>query len=206
MKTLLSLLAFLPLLLLSLNSCADKSAISTVDIPRDTIFLHHDEAPKTNFPEDWIGVYEGEMEWYSNGRLNAKIPLRVEVYKVDSLENTWGWRSTYDSTEAVPYEVVKDYLVIQKDTSIEHKYVMDEQNGILLDMNLIDNTFYTSFEVASNRILSTNKLIHDKLYHELIMSPVTKNRETFATEGQDTFFVDGMQEVVIQKAILSLKK
>lgn len=206
MKTQLALFAFLPLLLLSLNACVDKSAISTVDLPIDTVFLHHDEAPKTNFPEDWIGVYEGEMEWYSNGRMNAKIPLSVEIYKIDSLENTWGWRSTYDSTAAVPRRIVKDYLVVQKDTAVGHKYVMDEQNGILLDMNLIDNTFYSSFQVASNRILSMNKLIDDKLYHEIIMSPVAKNRETFATEGTDTFFVNGMQEVVIQKAILSLKK
>jgi hypothetical protein len=206
MNTHFYLFAFLPILLLSLNSCIDKSQISTVDIPTDTVYLHHHEAPDAKFPEDWVGFYEGEMDWHSQGKLNAKIPVTIEIAKIDSLENTWLWKTIYDSTERVPRRVVKEYWVIKPDSLADHQFIMDERNGILLDMNLIDNTFYTSFEVASNRLLSTSRLVHDKLYHEILMSPLAKSRKSYAVEGKDTFHVEGLKDIVVQKAVLTLKK
>lgn len=156
-------------------------------------------APK--FPEDWVGLYKGDLQWFA-GKNSILVPISIEIKAIDSLENTYLWRSTYDSTERFPM-VVKDYILVHPDTLPEGHFLIDEKNGIYLDMILIDNSFYSCFEVNKTLLLSIDRLNADgSIYHEIISSHLSGARESGATSDDSYFGVKSYSRVGTQKAIL----
>jgi len=107
-----------------------------------------------------------------------------------------------DSTKAIPRRIVKDYKVIKTDSLAAHHYLMDEGNNILLDCFLVDDSFYSSFEVAGNSLVTLARKQGNTIFHEIIMTPMKPSRLSETIDGQDTFRVESRKRVVIQKAYL----
>ena len=129
---------------------------------------------KYTFPDDWYGTYIGTMNWYIGSEKRAEIPIKIEISESND-SNTIIWRTTYDSTKLFPVKNIKDYKIVRKDILEKDHYLMDEQNGIYLDMRLIDNTLYSCFDVVNeaknqtSRLISLERLLHKNvLYHEVI--------------------------------------
>jgi hypothetical protein len=160
------------------------------------------------FPDDWIGSFEGNMFWYAGSNKKAEIPIRIEISKTND-PNKLHWKTTYDSTAAVPIKVVKDYYLISNDSLGKNHFILDENNGIFIDQMLIDNTLYSSFEVlsdlqkgSSNHLVSIDKLVDkNKLYHEVISykSPDRKSGDIGESKG---FIVKSSSVINTQKAML----
>lgn len=171
----------------------DSAAIDTISYT----------APK--FPEDWVGIYKGDLQWFA-GKNSILIPITIEIKAIDSLENAYLWRSTYDSTERFPM-VVKDYILVHPDTLPEGHFLIDEKNGIYLDMILIDNSFYSCFEVNKTLLLSIDRLNADgSIHHEIISSRLDGARESGTTSEDSYFGVKSYSRVGTQKATLKRVK
>ena len=130
------------------------------------------------------------------------MTLTFAKTEVDSI---YKWNVVYDSTAAVPFKVEKDYL-IKIVNAQKGQYLMDEQNGIILYLNLIDNTLYSCFSIRSEQneifLTSTDKLLKKGvIYHEILsFSPmVDKN---FPNE----YGVKSSRNIQVQKATLRKKK
>lgn len=133
-----------------------------------------------------------------------KIPMTLTFAKTE-VDSIYKWNVVYDSTAAVPFKVEKDYL-IKIVNAQKGQYLMDEQNGIILYLNLIDNTLYSCFSIRSEQneifLTSTDKLLKKGvIYHEILsFSPmVDKN---FPNE----YGVKSSRNIQVQKATLRKKK
>lgn len=164
-----------------------------------------------HFPNDWIGNYKGTMQWYIGSEKKADIPIMIEILS-DSNPNSIIWRTTYDSTTNFPLKNVKDYKIIRNDSMENGRYLMDEQNGIYLDLRLIDDALYSCFDVVNEakskttRLVSIDRLLNKNvLYHEVIsyQEPDKKTGNEGLSEG---FTVKSTEKISTQKATLKRVK
>jgi hypothetical protein len=158
---------------------------------------------KLSFPKDWLGHYQGELEWITtNG--TKMIPMTLYFEKTES-DQIFKWKVIYDSTAAVPFKVEKDYLIKTIDAKKGH-YVMDEQNGIILHLNLIDNSLYSCFSVSSDQkeiyLSSIDKLVKKGLIYHEILSFTPETDEKYPNE----YGVKSSPKIQVQKAVLRRKK
>jgi hypothetical protein len=160
------------------------------------------------FPDDWLGSYEGKMLWYAGNNKKAEIPIRIEI-SITEDPNRLHWKTTYDSTAAVPQKIVKDYFLISNDSLGKNHFILDENNGIFIDQILIDNTLYSSFEIfsdvqngRSNHLISIDRLVDkNQLYHEVISykSPDRKSGDIGESKG---YTIKSSSVINTQKAVL----
>jgi hypothetical protein len=160
------------------------------------------------FPYDWLGSYEGKMLWYAGNNKKAEISIRIEI-SITEDPNRLHWKTTYDSTAAVPKKIVKDYFLISNDSLGKNHFILDENNGIFIDQILIDNTLYSSFEILSdvqngrsNHLISVDRLVDkNQLYHEVISykSPDRKSGDIGESKG---YTIKSSSVINTQKAVL----
>jgi hypothetical protein len=162
---------------------------------------------KFDFPNDWFGSYNGTMSWYVGSEKKAEIPIKIEILESGD-SNTIIWRTTYDSTKLYPVKNVKDYKIIRNDSLEKGHYLMDEQNGIYLDLRLIDNSLYSCFDVVNEakakttRLVSIDKLLNKNvLYHEIISYP-EPDKKTGNEGTSEGFTVKSTEKISTQKATL----
>lgn len=185
------------------------SAIMVIQSCSTTKVLNSNK--KYTFPDDWYGTYMGTMNWYIGSEKRAEIPIKIEILESND-SNTIIWRTTYDSTKLFPAKNIKDYKIVRKDSLQKGHFLMDEQNGIYLDMRLIDNTLYSCFDVVNeaknqtSRLISLERLLHKNvLYHEVI-SYSEPDKKT-GNEGESKgFTVKSTEKISTQKATLRRTK
>lgn len=154
-------------------------------------------AQSSTFPQTWAGNWKGELEWYKTGNHEPqKVSMELRIQPTDSI-NTWTWQIIYGSE-------TKDnraYKLIVKDISKAH-WLIDENNGIVLDQFWVGNKFCGAFTVMGNTIVNTYWLENDKLVAEFY----SFNAKSIATTGKGTDespHVDSYKIGSYQKAVLT---
>jgi hypothetical protein len=158
---------------------------------------------KLSFPKDWLGKYQGNLEMITT-QGTIKIPMTLTFEKTEA-DSIYKWKVVYDSTAAVPFKVEKDYL-IKTVNAKKGQYLLDEQNGIVLHLNLIDNTLYSCFSISSEQneisLTSTDKILKKGvIYHEILSFNPMIDKD-FPNE----YGVKSSRNIQVQKAILRKKK
>lgn len=161
-----------------------------------------------SFPNDWIGNYKGTMQWYIGSVKKADIPISIEILAGSDF-NSIIWRTTYDSTKLFPIKTVKDYKIVWNDSLENGHYLMDEHNGIYLDIRLIDKAFYSCYDVVNEakakttRLVSIDKLVNKNVIcHEIISYP-EPDKKTGNEDASDGFTVKSTEKISTQKAYLT---
>jgi hypothetical protein len=98
----------------------------------------------------FTGVYTGEMVIHNN-RGTLKIPLEFTFNKT-SIDSIYTYKFVYNKNQQ--NQVVKDYTLKTIDAK-KGKYMVDENNGIILSAFMCNNTLYQMFEVQNNLLTST---------------------------------------------------
>lgn len=133
------------------------------------------------FPKDWIGSYTGEMilafEQRPNDTLN--VDFIMEEKEEDSL---WSYTMIYHSAKYG--EITKDYLIRAKTKGDKKHFELDEQNGIIMELTLMNNTLYGMYQVMGDIYSSTMRHNGDNLYFDLYAVP-TKNPRTSKLDSDD---------------------
>jgi len=147
----------------------------------------------------WLGHYTGELKSESiKGNTNVyHMELKLEA-KTDSIFN---WVIIYGKEED-SLRSVRNYLL--KRTATKNQFIIDEQNSILLDINLINNSFYSIFEVQDNLMLVEYRLLENQIDFILTAGHGRAETGNSVYEGEEIPMVYSYKTTTRQHA--SLKK
>ncbi len=113
------------------------------------------------FPKSWEGNWKGELKWFKTGQTEPqKVNMELRIHPADSA-NTWSWQIIYGK-ETIDN---RPYKLIPKDTSGIH-WVIDENNGIVLDQFWVANKLSGAFTVMNNTIVNNYWIENDTLMIE----------------------------------------
>jgi hypothetical protein len=93
----------------------------------------------------------------------------------------------------------RNYTLKVKDKA-KGEFIIDENNGILLNAKLFDNKLYSVFEVQGNLLITTERFYDDKMEFEIIFSG--KDAKLISEGNEETPAVTSYPVLVSQKATL----
>lgn len=152
-------------------------------------------ADSQNFPEAWIGTWEGEITAFNAQGPTQSFSMKLEITETDDPDR-WGWKTTYAG------EDVRDYTLIAQDREAG-AYQVDEHNGIVLESRLIDGVLYTWFAFGQAHILLQEELVTvhgaPRLRFEIVS---TSSESTAASEEPaiDAYFPVARQFGLLERA------
>ena len=147
------------------------------------------QAPK-KFPEDFLGIYKGDLNiTSSNG--NQQIPMEFHMEATDTTDN---FKYTiYYGEERSP----RAYNL--KRTHDPNLFLIDENNGIILESAYSNNTLYSTYEVAENLLNSTEIFYDDRMEFMIALSRIM---DTSMTGNEESAIVKNYPLSVMQRATL----
>lgn len=159
------------------------------------------------FPDDWLGVWQGELEIYSGQTIVQKVPMKLEHLASDSAD-VYVWALIYGKDEE---KGRRDYRLLPVDKSRGH-WIIDEQNSILLDAYVYENQLISNFSIIdkdpqkNTNLISSYRLDGDYLVFEIMVfagNPVRKSGETESSQENIplvyAYPVRGYQRAVLKK-------
>lgn len=134
---------------------------------------------------DWEGTYEGEMIIGSTIRQNDTAKVTFELIPLE-VNSTWTYRMTYVNKKYGT--IVKDYQLTRVEES-KVDFLLDERDGIVIEMSLMNDCFYSVFEVLGGFYSTSLRRSGESLQFDLFSSnkkdgTVTKNED----EDPDNIF------------------
>lgn len=164
-----------------------------------------DKTPSsTNFPEDWLGTYQGNLELFNAKKgKTMELPMTIIISETDTA-NRWHW---YSKALYKGNEIIKDYALFRHDSMPKNHFIMDENNGILLDRVLLDDAFYDYFEVGNLGLYGITRKVGDDIHFEIASFPL--NSKTYSTYQGEDFEVDTVTSFKVintQKVLLKRVK
>lgn len=151
------------------------------------------------FPQDWEGIWQGDLEIHTAKGLAQTVPMELHVLPTDSTHR-YTWSIIYGEDKEAgkrPYELV----IIDAENGI---YAIDEKNSIQLEAYFIKDKFFSRFEVMGTLLLTSEQLIGDELIFEIIagkMEPVSVTGSE-VVNGDTIPPVQAFPINVMQRAIL----
>lgn len=159
------------------------------------------------FPDDWLGVWQGELEIYSGQNLLQKVPMKMEHLATDS-NDVYVWALIYGQNEAMGR---RDYRLLPVDKSRGH-WMIDEQNSIILDAYVYENQLISNFSIIdkdpqkNTNLISSYRLEGDHMVFEIMVFGGTPARKSGETEANHEKIpqvyahpVRGYQRAVLKK-------
>lgn len=146
---------------------------------------------QVNFADKCIGEWNGDMEFYKEGKLLGKMPIKFTVEKTKQ-ENIWVWKTEYLSKK---HPGVKDYLLKLTDSE-KQLYLLDEGNNITLNSYVFHNKLYQIFDTDGIMLTSSYELINDSLIFEVSSGKkIAKNNKDVSS-----YTIDYLQRVTLVKS------
>ncbi|MES2778763.1 MAG: hypothetical protein V4651_02600 [Bacteroidota bacterium] len=142
----------------------------------------------------WFGEWKGSLELYKpDGSIDKTVPMDLLIKPTaDSLAVQW--RITYNKQD------VRDYSMRTDDASAG-KFVLDEKNGISIDVRRFGNVLLSSFEVQDYQISDSYEMRGVTMIFTLTSSSTNiHTRSGKGTEQSPT--VKSMPLNVFQRAVL----
>ncbi|HUC81846.1 MAG TPA: hypothetical protein VMR70_13075 [Flavisolibacter sp.] len=125
---------------------------------------------QTSFPKDFIGHWEGTLNWYKAGKKEPhQVKMQLVIQPADSA-NTYTWQIIYGEKG----EDNRPYLLKPVDTAKGH-WQVDERNGIIIDQYFIGNRLTSAFTVQTTTIVNSYWREGENLvaeFHGLTAKPV----------------------------------
>jgi len=152
------------------------------------------EQTTLNFPDDVLGNYKGDLV-IKNAKGTQTIGMEFNLHATDST----GYYTYQLVYIADGKRQERNYNLIVKDKD-KGEFLIDENNGIVLGANVIDNTLYSVFEVNTSLLTTIETFYDDRMEFKIIFSNL-KNK-TVSERTEDTPEVSAYPVTVVQKATL----
>jgi len=138
---------------------------------------------------------------------NVNAPKDSVIVSLEIVEiiqdSSWTYTMSYKSEKFG--DILKEYKILKVSNENTTDYLMDENNGILLEMTLFDDTFYEYFEVE-NMIYSTRLSRHqDTIEFEIFGAQNEPSKTTLSVpqeEKNTQYEVNSYKPLFAQKVIL----
>lgn len=147
------------------------------------------------FPDDFLGIYKGSLQIYTE-KGKQHIPMEFHLTETDSI-GAYNYILVYGEGEK---RQERNYTLIEKDKE-KGLYIVDENNGIVLDDKVIDNKMYALFEVGENLLTTFITFEKDHMVFEIVFAPKDRKNVTYA-EGEDKTKVISYPITTVQRAVL----
>jgi len=156
---------------------------------------------QNKFTENWEGLYKGDLELY--GVNDVKMVLKMELDIQKQSDTLYQWKITYDYNGK---KDVRDYSINCNDAE-KGTYLIDENNGILIDAYYKNKTLTSYFEVLEYTILSSYEKTSDSLITFDLFSMNSKKDRLSGGEKHNeeeipevkSGFVNGRQRALLYK-------
>lgn len=131
---------------------------------------------QTNFPEDWLGNYKGEMVLSSLLTSDSTSQITSQKVNVEFIfqeeipDSLWSYKMIYRSEKFG--DIVKDYAIKVVKEDNEYDFIFDENNGILMEMSLLNNVLFGVYEVMGDLYFTSLRQDEKGLFFELIAAPM----------------------------------
>lgn len=150
------------------------------------------------FPQNWIGNWKGELKWFKTGVKEPQtVVMELRIQPADSL-NTYTWHLIY----GLPTEDSRPYTLIAKDTAKGH-WIIDENNGIVLDQFWVADKFCGAFTVMNSTIISNYWVENDQLmieFFSISAKPIiTTGNGTENSPSVDSYKVGSYQKAILKR-------
>jgi hypothetical protein len=152
---------------LALNACAISGCASLAS-SRET-------ATSGAFPADWTGRWTGTIATLGDSKL-ASVAMTLEIAPIT--DGRWSWTIIYEGDAG---RQIRPYELIAVDAPTG-RFAIDEKNGIVIPVRVLEGTLYATFEVMGSRV-------------EL--------RESVVGVGRDASLVVEMATVAVEDAIVT---
>ncbi|MGJ8667334.1 MAG: hypothetical protein ACSHW7_13270 [Patiriisocius sp.] len=160
-----------------------------------SVFQISAQEEKVNFPDDFFGNYTGILKIY-NDKGNSEFPMEFHLQPTEISEE-YTYTIIYGTGEQ---RQVRLYTLKEKDAK-KGIYVVDENNGILLENKVVENKLYTLFEVGGKLLTTFITFEKDHLVFEIVFVDIEKKWKSGDT-NEETPEVLSYPIQVIQRAKL----
>lgn len=159
-------------------------------------------------PSIWIGEYSGIMTLNNAG--STSFTLHIDfTFKEVKKDSVWTYTMCYNSDRFG--EMIKDYRILKAPDPDPTHFLMDEQNGIIMDLTFMNNGFYEFFEIEGieGSLFSTVlKRQGDDLFFEIFGSSNLPERTSHldASEESPAMDVISYRPIFAQSVLLKKKR
>lgn len=143
----------------------------------------------------WEGEWRGTLKIFNEKGIAQTVPMGLNILK-DQKE--WKWQIIYGEH---PNQDFRDYSLIPTENPSQFK--LDEHNGIILRLSLLENTFHSVFEMNDMTLLISYSLNEDQIVFRSLFSPET---DKISSGGQDDQTPEVKARKVTNYQIAELKK
>ncbi|PQJ32620.1 hypothetical protein BST92_12080 [Nonlabens arenilitoris] len=183
------------LLILSSISCKDaKDITANGEIVNDDISkqvtVDNVLSIDKEFPQDFLGAYKGELK-ITTSRGTESIPMEFHLLKTTDSMN-YQYKIFYGEERS-------ERAYNLKKTHNPNLYLVDENNGIVLETAYADQTLFSTYEVMGN-LLNCTEVFHDD-YMEFMIT-MARVQDTSMTGNAESAIVKNYPLSVMQKAVL----
>ncbi len=141
-----------------------------------------------SFPDQCIGIWEGQMQIYANGHLKDSIPVKLTV-EPTTKDSVFIWRTSYLSET---HPMVKDYtMIVVSDTLL----YLDEGNDVILKQYVFGDKLFSHFTVNDIFLTSSYTLNGDQLYFEITSATLIQA----ANSEVQSYQVNYLQKVLFKR-------
>jgi hypothetical protein len=154
-------------------------------------------AAEQNFIKNYIGLWKGNCQL--SGSRSMTFQMTLTVKPAENSNDTYSWKTTYRSQQI---NQQRDYRLVL-DSKDKNKFVIDENNGLLLDGVYVQGKMLQLFSVNDSVVLSaTNTIIGKTLHVSMPSWTVKKPRITASIDGQNqvrSYRLNGLQECRLRR-------
>lgn len=135
------------------------------------------------FPADYTGTYLGPMSVSSLDGRTDTLEVRFELHALIP-DSSWTWHMTYESDRYGT--IVKDYLLKTAHKGQYRDFILDEQNGVQMEMTWLNDCLYGMYEVDATNYIVTLRTFNQDLLFDLFTAPTNHPLITGTTsEGRE---------------------
>jgi hypothetical protein len=110
--------------------------------------------------EAWLGVWRGSLTLSPPLKgFPATSPMELRIATKDSAKGPWSWVLAYSGQPERAYELLAD-------PQRPGAFLLDEKNGIVLDMTLEGGELLSAFEVSGRLLLTRYTLTPSSIRYE----------------------------------------
>ena len=153
------------------------------------------QAPGISFPGSFIGKWKGKLQWIVTGKPTQIFTMQLRVLPTDTA-GIYTWQIIYGDKE----QDNRPYQLKAVDTSKGH-WIIDENNGIVLDNYVFKNCLKGAFTVMGNTIVNNYCIENDELTVEFSTIKLADKKST-GKGTDDSPYVDSYRISSYQVGIL----
>lgn len=152
------------------------------------------------FPDDWVGQYKGYM--YIDTKDNVEDTVEVDFGLTQMIKDSlWSYKMIFHSKQYGM--ILKDYLIHVKSKDDSINYILDQKNGVQIEMTYMNNCFYGMYKLNNTIYSSILKKVDTGILFEIYTVAIeAPNYSVLNVDKDKKIDIESYKPQVVQSALL----